>query len=60
MAAPHAQALTLMICPACGRDIIARAAWNIELGDKIEKTIQADATLTGVQIEHNCIPKQTR
>lgn len=53
---------TLADCPACGREIVATLSVQVELtGDPADdKTVPAEARVTGLRVNHDCIPKATR
>lgn len=60
----------LMDCPACGKVITARVSMDLTPkpqvaadGDTpplVPKSIQLTGTLTGLSIDHDCIPMATR
>lgn len=54
----------LTACPACGVDIHAQVQVELTLGAAVmngdNKEVPATARVTGVRVEHDCMPKVTR
>lgn len=53
----------LIVCPACGGDILARAYLTFEAGTDVncqEKSFTTTAHLVGLSIAHDCTPRVHR
>lgn len=56
---------TLLVCPACDKDIEAEIALkalpvDVQAGSGIQKQVTLNAELAGVKFDHDCLPKATR
>lgn len=55
----------VMTCPACHQALVATFSTDVQLDMSIaslaeSNTVEAKVTVTGMQIEHDCIPRATR
>ena len=53
----------LIVCPACGKDILARVYMTFAVDTDVnrrEKSFTTTASLVGLSIGHDCSPKLAR
>ena len=53
----------LIVCPACGKDIVARVYFTFTASTDVdyhEKSFTTTAYLVGLSVSHDCSPKLSR